>query len=375
MKTKAAVLRGVNQEWQIEEVELGDPVAGEVQVKLASSGLCHSDHHLRTGQSPAPMPVVGGHEGAGVVTKVGPGVTRFAEGDHVVTAFIPACGVCGPCSRGQQNICDEGAGLLTGLSISDKTHRVTNAAGEGFTQMCLLGTFSPYITVNQASLVKIEDDIPLREAALLGCGVATGWGSATEIGGTKVGDTVVVVGIGGVGINAVQGAKAAGARYVVAVDPVKFKRDMAEKLGATHTFASMEEALPTVGEITWGTMANTVVITVGEIKGEYIAPALAMTGKGGQVVVVGMGDFQAMDVKLNLFELTLLQKRVQGAIFGGAGPRTQVPKLLNEYRAGQLNLADLVTQTYRLEDINKAYDDMLEGNNIRGMIVYDEADW
>lgn len=374
MKTKAAVLHGVNEEWKIEEVELGDPVAGEVQVRLVASGLCHSDHHLRTGQSPAPFPVVGGHEGAGVVVKVGEGVTRFAEGDHVVTAFIPACGVCEPCSRGAQNICDEGAGLLTGLSISDKTHRVTQN-GEGLTQMCLLGTFSPYITVNQASLVKIENDIPLQQAALLGCGVATGWGSASEIGGTRVGDTVVVVGIGGVGINSVQGAKASGARHVVAVDPVKFKRDMAEKLGATHTFESMEEAIPAVNELTWGKMANTVVLTIGEMKGEYIAPAAALTAKGGQVVVVGMGDYAAMDVKLNLFELTLLQKRIQGAIFGGAGPRTQIPKLLNEYRSGQLNLSDLVTQTYRLEDINRAYDDMLEGNNIRGMVVYDEADW
>ncbi|MGB3302155.1 NDMA-dependent alcohol dehydrogenase [Gordonia sp. (in: high G+C Gram-positive bacteria)] len=374
MKTKAAVLHGVNEEWQIEEVELGDPVAGEVQVRLASTGLCHSDHHLRTGQSPAPFPVVGGHEGAGVVVKVGEGVTRFAEGDHVVTAFIPACGVCGPCSRGAQNICDEGAGLLTGLSISDKTHRVTQG-DVGLTQMCLLGTFSPYITVNQASLVKIEDDIPLQQAALLGCGIATGWGSVTEIGGTRVGDTVVVVGIGGVGINAIQGAKAAGARHVVAVDPVKFKRDMAEKLGATHTFESMEAAIPAVGEMTWGTMANTVVLTIGEMKGEYIAPAMALTGKGGQAVVVGMGDYAAMDVSLNLFEMTLLQKRLQGAIFGGAGPRTQVPKLLNEYRAGQLNLSDLVTQTYKLEDINRAYDDMLEGNNIRGMVVFDESDW
>ena len=374
MKTKAAILHGVDEEWKVEEVDLGDPVAGEVQVRLASSGLCHSDHHLRTGQSPAPMPVVGGHEGAGTVVKVGPGVTRFAEGDHVVTAFIPACGVCGPCSRGAQNICDEGAGLLTGLSISDKTHRVTQG-GVGLTQMCLLGTFSPYITVNQASLVKIEDDIPLQNAALLGCGIATGWGSVTEIGDTRVGDTVVVVGIGGVGINAVQGAKAAGARHVVAVDPVKFKRDMAEKLGATHTFESMEAAIGPVGEMTWGTMANTVVLTIGEMKGEYIAPAMALTAKGGTAVVVGMGDYAAMDVKLNLFEMTLLQKRLQGAIFGGAGPRTQVPKLLNEYRSGALNLADLVTQTYRLEDINKAYDDMLEGNNIRGMIVFDEADW
>lgn len=375
MKTKGAILRGAGQPWQIEEFELGDPVAGEVQVKLVSSGLCHSDHHLRTGDSPAPFPVLGGHEGAGIVHKVGPGVTRLKEGDHVVTAFIPACGVCEPCSRGQQNICDEGARLLSGLSIADDTHRTHTLDGEPLTQMCLLGTFAPYITVDQASVVKIEDDIPLQQAALLGCGVATGWGSAVEIGETHTGDTVVIVGIGGVGINAVQGAKAAGARNVVAIDPVPFKLQMAEKLGATHTFESMEAALEPLGEITWGRMANSTILTVGEIDGSMIAPALALTGKGGQVVVVGMGNFAAMDAQMNLFELTLLQKRVQGAIFGGASPRTQVPTLLNEYRAGKLNLDDLVTQTYRLDQINEAYDDMLAGNNIRGMIVYGEDDY
>ena len=375
MRTKGAILRNPGEKWQIEEIELGDPVAGEVQVKLVSSGLCHSDHHLRTGDSPAPMPVLGGHEGAGVVTKVGPGVTNLKEGDHVVTAFIPACGVCEPCSRGDQNFCDEGARLLTGLAISDDTHRATTVDGTGLTQMCLLGTFAPYITVNQASLVKVEDDIPLQQAALLGCGVATGWGSAVEIGGTHAGDVVVVVGIGGVGINAVQGAAAAGARIVAAVDPVPFKLQMAEKLGATHTFASMEEALPVLGEISWGRMANTTILTVGHINGSMIAPALALTGKGGQVIVTGMGNYADMDAQMNLFELTLLQKRVQGAIFGGASPRTQVPTLLNEYRAGKLNLGDLVTQTYRLDQINEAYDDMLEGNNIRGMIVYGDDDY
>ncbi|MDL9935167.1 NDMA-dependent alcohol dehydrogenase [Gordonia sp. ABSL1-1] len=375
MLVKGAILREAGKPWQIEEFELGDPVAGEVQVKLVSSGLCHSDHHLRTGDSPAPLPVLGGHEGAGVVTKVGPGVTRLKEGDHVVTAFIPACGVCDPCSRGDQNFCDEGAGLLTGLSISDSTNRAHTSDGLPLAQMCLLGTFAPYITVNEASLVKIEDDIPLQQAALLGCGVATGWGSAVEIGGTHAGDVVVVVGIGGVGINAVQGAAAAGARIVVAVDPVPFKLQMAEKLGATHTFSSMEEALPAVGEISWGKMANTTILTVGEIDGSMLAPALALTGKGGQVIVTGMGNFAAMDAQVNLFELTLLQKRIQGAIFGGASPRTQVPTLLNEFRSGKLNLADLVTKTYRLEQINEAYDDMLEGRNIRGMVVYGDDDY
>ncbi|MFG2446634.1 NDMA-dependent alcohol dehydrogenase [Nocardia fluminea] len=374
MKTKAAVLHGVNEEWQIEEVELGDPVAGEVQVRLVSSGLCHSDHHSRTGDEDAPLPAIGGHEGAGVVTKVGPGVTKFAVGDHVVTAFVPACGVCEPCSRGLQNLCDEGRHLFEGVAIADQTHRVT-LNGVGVTQMCLLGTFSPYITVHEASLVKIEKDIPLRLAALLGCGVPTGWGSAVDIGGTKAGDTVVVIGVGGVGINAVQGARAAGARHVVAIDPVPFKREMAEKLGATHSFESVESALPVLAQITWGALANLVVLTQGEMKGEYIQPAMTLTGKAGQVVVAGLGNKAAEEVTLNLYELTLLQKRLQGAIFGGSSPRTQVPKLLHEFRSGRLNLDDLVTRTYRLEDINQAYDDMLEGRNIRGMIVYDETDY
>nr|AAL14237.1 6-hydroxylauric acid dehydrogenase [Rhodococcus ruber] len=374
MKTKAAVLRGVGQDWRIEEIELGDPVPGEVQVRLVASGMCHSDHHLRTGGSPIPFPVIGGHEGSGIVTKVGPGVTSLVEGDHVVTAFIPACGTCGPCSRGLQNLCDEGAGLLTGRSISDGTYRAS-AKGEPLVPMCLLGTFSPYITVNEASLVKIEKDIPLEAAALLGCGVATGWGSATAIGGTKVGDTVVVVGVGGVGINAVQGAAAAGARHVIAVDPVEFKRHMALALGATHVYASLEEAMEPVRDLTWGLMADVTVLTVGDIEGDIIQPALTITAKAGQVVVTAMGDATKNEVTLNLFELTLLQKRVQGAIFGGVGPRTQIPALLHHYRSGALKLEELATTVYRLEDVNQGYDDMLAGKNLRGIIRYTDADF
>lgn len=375
MKTKAAVIKGIDRPWEIEEIDLGDPVAGEVQVRLAASGLCHSDEHLRTGATPLPFfPVLGGHEGAGVVTKVGPGVTTLEEGDHVVLAFIPACGRCRACAKGLQNICDEGAGLLTGQAISDKSYRVS-LNGDPVLQMCLLGTFAPYVTVNEASVVKIEKDIPLDKAALLGCGVATGWGSATEIGGTKLGDTVVVVGIGGVGINSVQGAAHAGARFVVAIDPVEYKRQKAKEFGATHTFGSLEEAAPVIGEITWGAMANVTIITVGEIHGDIIAPALGVTAKGGQVVVVGMGDAADTQVTMSLFELTLLQKRVQGAIFGGTGPRAQIPKLLDLYRNKQLDLDGLVTTTYRLEDINQGYADMCDGKNLRGVILYGDDDY
>ena len=375
MKTKAAVVKGINQPWEIEEIDLGDPVAGEVQIRLAASGLCHSDEHLRSGATPLPsFPVLGGHEGAGVVTKVGPGVRGLEEGDHVVLAFIPACGRCRACAKGMQNICDEGAGLLTGQAISDKTYRAT-LNGDPVLQMCLLGTFAPYVTVNEASVIKIEKDIPLEKAALLGCGVATGWGSATEIGGTKLGDTVVVIGVGGVGINSVQGAAHAGARFVVAIDPVEFKRQKAKEFGATHVFASIEEAAPVIGEITWGQMANVTVITVGEITGDIIGPALGLTAKGGQVVVVGMGHATDSQVTMSLFELTLLQKRLQGAIFGGTGPRSQIPKLLELYRNGQLDLDNLVTKTYKLEDINEGYADMHAGKNLRGLVVYGEDDY
>lgn len=375
MKTKGAILRGIGEEWKVEEIELGDPIAGEVQVRLAASGMCHSDHHLRTGDIQAPLPILGGHEGAGIVTKVGPGVTGFAEGDHVVTAFIPACGTCRPCASGLQNLCDKGASLLTGEAISDGTFRAKTADGENLTPMTLLGTFSPYITVNQASLIKIEDDIPLQVAALLGCGVATGWGSAVEIGGTKTGQTVVVQGVGGIGINSVQGAKAAGARFVVAVDPVEFKREKALEFGATHAFSSMEEATAAVADITWGQMANVTIIAVGEIFGDMIQPALDITGKGGRVIVTGMGDMTQMDAKMNLFGLAMLQKSVQGAIFGGVGPRTQVPNLLEQYRNGTLKLDELVTKTYRLDEVNQGYADMLDGKNLRGVIHYTDEDY
>lgn len=370
MKTKAAVLWEPGKDWEIEEVELGAPEAGEVRVQLAASGLCHSDEHVRTGANTvATYPVVGGHEGAGVVVEVGPGVSNVVEGDHVVLAFIPACGVCYPCSRGLQNLCDAGANLLTGRAIADGGYRIT-VKGKPAVPMCLLGTFSPYVTVHWSSVVKIEKDVPLRLAALLGCGVSTGWGSAVEIGGTRPGDAVIVIGVGGVGINAIQGAAAAGARFVVGIDPVPFKREKARELGATHTFASTAEAMSEIADLTWGRLADTTILTVGELEGDDLEGALQVTGKGGQVIVTAIADMTQRDAKLGLFELALLQKRVQGAIFGGTSPRKQIPLLLDAYRDGRLKLAELVTRTYSLEEINLGYADMRDGKNLRGMIDY-----
>jgi NDMA-dependent alcohol dehydrogenase len=374
VKTKGAILWGVNEEWSVEEIELGDPREGEVQVQLAASGLCHSDEHLVTGGTPVAFyPVIGGHEGSGVVTKVGPGVTGLQEGDHVVTAFIPACGQCPPCSKGMQNLCDLGANLLAGTAISDGSYRV-QARGKDVIPMCLLGTFSPYITVHQASVVKIEPDIPLDVAALVGCGVTTGWGSATKVADVRPGENVVVMGAGGVGMNAVQGAAAAGAKRVMVIEPVAKKREWAMDLGATHVFESAEEATSKVNELTWGRMADKTIITVGDIQGEDIQTALSLTGKGGRAVVTGMGNAANTDVKLSLFELTLLQKDLQGAIFGGLAPRAAIPELLALYQEGQLKLDELATTRYSLEDINQGYQDMRDGKNIRGVVVYTDAD-
>jgi S-(hydroxymethyl)glutathione dehydrogenase/alcohol dehydrogenase len=374
VKTKGAILWGVGEEWSVEEIEVGDPREGEVTVELAASGLCHSDEHLVTGGTPVAFyPVIGGHEGAGVVTQVGPGVTGLKEGDHVVTAFIPACGQCPPCSRGQQNLCDLGASLLAGTSISDGSYRV-QARGKDVIPMCLLGTFSPYMTVHQASVVKIEPDIPLDVAALVGCGVTTGWGSATKVADVRPGENVVIMGVGGVGMNAVQGAAAAGAKRVMVIEPVARKREWAMDMGATHVFESAEEAAGQVNELTWGRMAEKTIITVGDIQGEDIQTALGLTGKGGRVVVTGMGNAANIDVKLSLFELTLLQKDLQGAIFGGLAPRNAIPELLALYQEGQLKLDELVTTRYSLEEINKGYQDMRDGTNIRGLIVYTDAD-
>ena len=309
-----------------------------------------------------------------MVEQVGPGVTSLVVGDHVVLGFIPSCGRCYSCANGHSNLCDNGATLLTGQMISDGGYR-SRVGGKDAGTMCLLGTFSPYVVVHESSAIKIEDDIPLDKAALIGCGVTTGWGSAVYSADVKAGDTVVIIGIGGVGINAVQGAAMAGAQRVVAIDPVEFKREQAMAFGATHTYASMAEAIEPLNEVTWGRMADKAIITVGRIEGTMIAETMALIGKNGTAVVTAMGDMMKADVTLSLFELAMLQKRLQGSIFGGANPRSDIPKLLGLYRDGKLKLDELITKTYTLDQINEGYADMNAGKNIRGVIMYSEDDY
>lgn len=369
MKTKAAVLWELNAPWSVEEIELDPPGPGEVLVKIAASGMCHSDEHLVTGDLPFALPIVGGHEGAGVIEQVGEGVSWLAPGDHVVFGFIPSCGRCPSCSTGHQNLCDLGALMGLGKQISDGTSR-HHAQGQDLTLMCMLGTFAHHTVVNEASCIKIEKDVPLDKACLLGCGVVTGWGSAVYAADVSPGDTVVVVGIGGIGANAVQGAKLAGAKRVVAVDPVEFKREKAMEFGATHTAASMAEALPLLQDITWGTMANKVIMTMGVGSGAVMHEALALTAKRGRVVVTNIHPAMEFSANISLLDMTLMEKQVVGSLFGSGNPRADIPKLLGLYREGQLDLDGLVTKTYTLDGVNDGYDDMRGGKNIRGVMVY-----
>jgi S-(hydroxymethyl)glutathione dehydrogenase/alcohol dehydrogenase len=274
------------------------------------------------------------------------------------------------CITGHTNLCDLGAATFTPGQISDGTARY-RFEGRELNVMSKLGTFAEYGVVHEASLVKVDSDLPLSAVALVSCGVTTGWGSAVYAAEVQPGDTVVVVGIGGVGINAVQGARLAGAKRIIAVDPVEFKREQAKLFGATHTAPDLEAATALVAEITWGQMADKAILTVGVASGDLIAPTMDLLSKNGWAVVTAIAPIQQMDVKLNLHLMTLFQKQLRGSIFGSANPRADIPKLLGLYQEGLLKLDELVTRTYKLEDVNQGYQDLRDGKNIRGLILYD----
>jgi NDMA-dependent alcohol dehydrogenase len=372
MTTRAAICREPRRPWEITDVELDDPRANEVRIRFHAAGLCHSDDHIQKGDARMRFPVVGGHEGAGVVEAVGEGVTRVAVGDHVVCSFIPACGSCRYCSTGRQNLCDAGKNAATG-EFPDGTFRFhladENGGVEDLGGLCVLGTFAERAVVSEFSCIPIPDDIPFDVAALVSCGVPTGWGSAVYAAGVRAGQTVVIYGAGGVGSNAVQGARYAGAKNVVVVDPVPFKQDMAKVFGATHTFGDAEAAHEFVVDTTWGELADHAIITVGVLHDEVIANALKVVGKTGQVTITAVGNGSLVAPAGMLIGY---QRRVQGAIFGACNPLHDVPRLLGLYRSGDLKLDELITRRYRLDQVNEGYQDMLDGKNVRGVIVHEQ---
>jgi NDMA-dependent alcohol dehydrogenase len=373
LKTKAALIWGTDQPWRVEEIEVGAPRSGEVTVQLAACGLCHSDEHLVTGDVPAPhWPILGGHEAAGTIVDVGPQVGRFKVGDRVVLVAIPSCGQCCSCLRGYGSICDEGYRVLSGESISDNTRRNKASNGAEIAPFCLVGGFAQYVTVHEYSLVKVKKDIPLELAALLGCGVTTGWGAAVNAAEVRPGHTAVVIGFGGTGASALLGAVHAGAERAVVIDPVIDKHKWALDLGATHCFASAEEATAFLREDTWGVMADEVIITASRMEDRMLDDALQMTGKLGTVVAVSAAaaDYKA---SFNINDFRGYQKTLKGPLLGGGSPKRDISTLIDLYVAGKLPLEKLVTRRYSLAEINEGYQDLRDGKNVRGLLVYDTA--
>ncbi|GAA3389139.1 NDMA-dependent alcohol dehydrogenase [Cryptosporangium minutisporangium] len=369
MKTQAAVVHQPGKPIEIEELELDKPRDGEVLIRYLYAGLCHSDVHIAHGDLEARLPMVLGHEGAGIIEEVGPGVTRVKPGDHVVCSFIPNCGTCRYCATGRQSICDLGATLLEG-SLPGGRFPFRGQAGE-YGAMCLLGTFSQYGVIHQSSVVKVDDSLPLDKAVLVGCGVPTGWGSVVNTAEVTAGDTVVIIGIGGIGINAVQAAAFSGAKHVVAVDPLANKREKALELGATHAFATAAEAIDAVTALTEGQMADSAILTPGVLTAENVGEGFMIVGKGGIVVLTALNKLEEPTIQLPGTVLTLYRKQLRGSLFGDCNPTTDIPRLLGLYQNGDLKLDEIITRTYRLDEVNRGYDDLLNGANVRGVMVHE----
>jgi S-(hydroxymethyl)glutathione dehydrogenase/alcohol dehydrogenase len=372
MRTRAAILTEIPGKYEVAELELESPRRGEITVQLAASGMCHSDDHIARGDLPSEtLPMCCGHEGAGVVVEVGPDTPDWEVGDHVVLATLPSCGRCRWCQTGMGNLCDLSANLLRGARFNDTdSFRLAMDDGTPVGQWCGVGTFSEYSTVGVESAVKIDPEIPLDRACLVGCAVNTGWGSTVNVAEVKPGDTVIVMGAGGIGAFAIQGAVHAGAAHVIAVDPLPFKREMAGKFGATHVVGDMAEATELAQSMTNGQGADATVITVGVLEPSMITEAFASIRKAGACVITSLGPSTDFGIPISAFELTLYQKKLLGSMFGAVAPIRDTVKMLELYQAGRLNLDDVVTTRYTLDQVNDGYADMHAGRNVRGLVDF-----
>lgn len=382
MRSRAAILHDVGGPWSVEEFELDPPRAGEVLVAMAAAGLCHSDDHILKGDMsvsnevarefglPPMFPMIGGHEGSGTVLETGDGVTDFAIGDHVVMSFVAVCGRCRWCASGMEYLCDEGAGTMAPGMPTDQTFRHHTLDGHPLGHLSKVGAFAEHTVVSAYSLVKIDPQLPLVASALLSCAVPTGYGSAVNRAGVRGGDTVVVIGAGGIGTAAIQGARINGAVQIVAVDPVEFKQKAALQFGATHSVSSVAEALDLVRELTFGVMADSVVAAPSLIAGDDINAYLKLIRKGGTCVLTGMTAQTTRSAKIALQDFILWNKNLVGTVFGSCNPRADIARLARLYQSGQLLLDEMITRRYRLDDINVAYADLLNGAIVRGVIDF-----
>jgi len=357
----------------VEEVELDEPKDHEVLIDIEACGVCHSDWHVASGDAPMRhYPAAIGHEAAGTVEQVGDAVTHVEEGDSIVTSYIPCCGKCEPCSQGYQELCVRGQYLEKGPMMDGTFRYHRQETDEDIGQFVLLGVFSEKAVVHKDSVVPVMDHYPAEAACLTGCGVATGFGAAANRADIDAGATTVHFGFGGVGASAVQGAKISGADDIIVVEPKDQRREWAEEMGATRTVDPDEEdVLEVVDDITWGQMADHSFITVDVTSAETIGTALNTVGGRGETVMVAVapGETDTIDFQGHGAGSVLgMEKELKGTIYGGWSPNYAIPNLLRMYDNGTLPLDDFVSKTYDLDGINDAFDDMLKGNIIRGVV-------
>jgi alcohol dehydrogenase/S-(hydroxymethyl)glutathione dehydrogenase/alcohol dehydrogenase len=370
MDSLAAVFRDVGAPMSIEHITLDPPGPTEVLVRIAAVGLCRTDYHVMRGERRVAMrPMVLGHEAAGVVEEIGAEVGEIKRGDHVVLTFIPACGICRWCRQGLHHLCAEGPRITQGPQL-DGTYRRRDRQGVAVGAFCMIGAFAECTVVDQASVVVIDSDIPLDLASLVACGVPAGVGAARYRARVKPGESVLVVGCGGDGMNVVQGAQLCGAATIIAADIVPAKLDWAREFGATHGVNAQGEALTrAVLELTDGIGVNHAFVCIDPPA--TLLPAFRATTKGGNVVVTALTPDSVTEIRIPPLELFVTQKAIMGAVYGFASPRLQIPELLALYRKGALKLRELITQTYRLDEINYGYADLDAGKNLRGIVVFD----
>ncbi len=358
---KAAVLREYNTPLIIEDVDLAEPATGEIKVKTAACAICHSDIHFCEGAWPEPLPAVYGHEAAGIVEAVGPGVKNVSIGDHVVVTLIRSCGSCHYCSRGAPVVCD------TTFPLDQKTP-LTNANGDTFTHGLRTGAFAEYMVVDQSQVVTIPKNMPFDSASLLACGVITGFGAVTNTARIEAGSNVVVIGTGGVGLNAVQGARLAGANRVIAMDISDSKLEAAKAFGATDTInATDTDASKQVRALTDGRKADYVFVSVGSKSA--IEQSFRFLGRAGTVVLVGI-PATGVTAEIDPGTIGFIEQKIIGSKMGSSRIQVDIPMLVDLYQQKRLKLDELVTRRYPLDQINEAIADVKAGNALRNVIVF-----
>jgi len=364
----AAVCHGLNQELTVEELDLAEPKEGEILVRMAASGVCHSDLSMANGTLFGAFPVVLGHEGAGVVEAVGPGVESPAVGDHVVISWVPQCGRCFFCRNEEPHLCTSGMVAMGTGGLLDGTSRLSKD-GEPVRQMLCTGTFAERVVIPITSAVVIDDDIPLDAAALVGCAVLTGVGAALNTANIRPGGSVAVLGCGGVGLNVIQGAKLAEAERIIAVDMVPEKLELARTFGATDVIdASDGNAVQAVKDLTKGRGVDVGFEVIG--LEPTIRQTVEMVRRGGHAVLVGIPK---MDVVLELsaaLGLVLAGKSLTGCWYGSCDIQRDVPRLLDWYRSGDLKLDELISRRIQLSEVNDAFRVMEAGEVARSVICY-----